>query len=86
MVVETPEVLAFLEHWDACNLQEISKAQFQKLIDLGKLNEENVQKAGGYIPNALGYKSSDGRFFVQKTAKLLVPLGIWRATKSTQAN
>ena len=41
-VVETPEILAFLECWDRCNLQEITARQFNQLVEEKRLNESNI--------------------------------------------
>ena len=78
-VVETPEILAFLECWDRCNLQEITTRQFNQLVDERRLNESDIQRSGEYVERALCFVSRDGRYFVQKVAKLLIPIGVWRS-------
>lgn len=82
-VVETIDVLKFFEFWDRCNLQEITKDQFKQLCDEERLGTGDIQYPQTYLPSAIAYVSSDGRYFVQKMAKLLIPLGIWRNKSKT---
>lgn len=80
-VAEEPEVLAFLGKWDMLNLQKISYSQKKQLVEGGFLNDNNSQKYGTYVPNAIAYEDKDGQWRIKKVSKLLLFLGIWKNNK-----
>lgn len=77
-VVETPEILKYLGYYEDCNLQKISKNQLDNLLKNNYIAENQVQKEGKYVADAIAFVANDGRIFIEKIAKNMIFLGIWK--------
>lgn len=77
-IVETPEILKYLGYYENCNLQKISKGQLDNLLKNGYVTEDKIQKEGTYVSDAMVFTTSDGRIFMEKIAKNMIFLGIWK--------
>ena len=84
-VTEEPEIMAFLGHYENLNLQKINESQVNQLRTGGFLNENNSQKWGTYVPNAIAFEDREGQWRVKKITKLLLFLGIWKSSKVKKA-
>jgi hypothetical protein len=84
-VTEEPEIMAFLGHYDNLNLQKINETQYNQLKTGGFLSEENIQKWGTYVPNAIAYEDKNGEWRIKKVAKLMIFLNLWKTNKAKQS-
>lgn len=81
-VTEEPEIMAFLGHYENLNLQKINDSQVNELISGGLLSDNNMQKWGTYVPNAIAFEDRDGQWRIKKVTKLMLFLKIWKNNKS----
>ena len=81
-VTEEPEIMAFLGRYENLNLQRINNGQVKQLISSGYLTENNMQKWGTYVPNAIAFEDRDGQWRCKKITKIMLYLGIWKTNKS----
>ena len=84
-VTEEPEIMAFLGHYENLNLQKINESQVNQLVSANMLNDNNMQKWGTYVPNAIAFEDREGQWRVKKITKLLLFLGIWKSSKVKKA-
>ena len=82
-VVESPEVMLFLGHYENLNLQKIRKDQLKTLQDKNMLHEGNMQKWGTYVPNAIAFEDAYGQWRIKRITSLMLSLGIWKSNKKT---
>ena len=82
-VTEEPEIMAFLGRYENLNLQRINNGQVKQLISSGYLTENNMQKWGTYVPNAIAFEDRDGQWRCKKITKIMLYLGIWKTNKSS---
>ena len=80
-VVESPEVMLFLGHYENLNLQKIRKDQLKTLQDKNMLHEGNMQKWGTYVPNAIAFEDAYGQWRIKRITNLMLTLGIWKSNK-----
>lgn len=80
-VVESPEIMLFLGHYENLNLQRIRNDQLKALQDKKMLHDENMQKWGTYVPNALAFEDAYGQWRIKKVTNMMTFLGIWRSNK-----
>ena len=80
-VVESPEVMLFLGHYENLNLQKIRKDQLKTLQDKKMLHEGNMQKWGTYVPNAIAFEDAYGQWRIKRITNLMLTLGIWKSNK-----
>lgn len=80
-VVESPEVMLFLGHYENLNLQKIRNDQLKTLQDKKMLHDGNMQKWGTYVPNALAFEDAYGQWRIKKVTNLMLALGIWKSNK-----
>lgn len=85
-VTEEPEIMAFLGHYENLNLQRVNDGQVKQLISGGFLNDNNMQKWGTYVPNAIAFEDREGQWRIKKVTKLMLFLGIWKSNKANTAN
>lgn len=77
-VVESPEVLTFLEKYDNMNLQNIRAEQLQALIEQGCITQDNIQHYGEYKPEATVYIDREGKIRCKKITEYMLAMGIWK--------
>ena len=65
-----------LGKFEESNCQQITKEQFDKLISVDLLKEEEVQTYYKFVPKAKAYAWIDGTYWIIKDYKLLNFLGI----------
>lgn len=75
-VVMDYTIMRALGYFKESNCQEITKEQFEKLLKVGLIKEEEIQTYYKYVPNARGYSWIDGTYWIIKDYKLLNFLGI----------
>ena len=80
-VVESPEVMLFLGHYENLNLQKIRKDQLKTLQDKNMLHEGNMQKWGTYVPNAIAFEDAYGQWRIKRITNLMLALNIWKSNK-----
>lgn len=80
-VTEEPEIMAFLGKYKNLNLQKISDSQLNQLVNASILKENNMQKWGYYVPNAIAFEDSEGQWRIKKITKIMLFLGFWKNTK-----
>ena len=80
-VVESPEVMLFLGHYENLNLQKVRKDQLKTLQDKKMLHEGNMQKWGTYVPNAIAFEDAYGQWRIKKITNLMLALNIWKSNK-----
>ena len=80
-VVESPEVMLFLGHYENLNLQKVRKDQLKTLQDKKMLHEGNMQKWGTYVPNAIAFEDAYGQWRIKRITNLMLTLGIWKSNK-----
>ena len=80
-VVESPEVMLFLGHYENLNLQKVRKDQLKTLQDKKMLHEGNMQKWGTYVPNAIAFEDVYGQWRIKRITNLMLTLGIWKSNK-----
>ena len=80
-VTEEPEIMAFLGRYENLNLQRVNDGQVKQLVSNGFLNDNNMQKWGTYVPNAIAFEDREGQWRVKKITKLMLFLGIWKSNK-----
>ena len=87
-VTEEPEIMAFLGHYENLNLQKINESQVNQLVSANMLNDNNMQKWGTYVPNAIAFEDRGGQWRVKKITKIRLYRGIWksRRAKNIQQN
>ena len=83
-VVETPEIMAFLQKYEGLNLQKIKKSQLDNLIEKKYVSPEQIQHPNEYRPNAIVFIADDGVIRIKKIARIMIELGYWK-TRSQQA-
>ena len=76
--------MAFLGKYDNLNLQRINESQLNQLISANMLNDNNMQKWGTYVPNAIAFEDKEGQWRLKKITKLMLFLGIWKSSKSKE--
>ena len=81
-VTEEPEIMAFLGRYENLNLQRVNDGQVKQLVSGGFLNDNNMQKWGTYVPNAIAFEDRDGQWRIKKVTKLMLFLGIWKSNKA----
>ena len=81
-VTEEPEIMAFLGKYDNLNLQKITESQINQLVSANMLNDNNMQKWGTYVPNAIAFEDREGQWRVKKITKILLYLGIWKSSRA----
>ena len=77
-ITEEPEIMKFLGRFEDLNMQKISRSQLKQLEDQEKITDENIQKSGEYKPKAFIYIKNDGIILMDKIAKYMLALGIWK--------
>lgn len=77
-ITEEPEIMKFLGHFENFNMQRISNSQLKQLKDKGMATEDNIQKVGEYKPTAFIYIKCNGTILMDKIAKYMIFLGIWK--------
>lgn len=80
-VVESPEVMLFLGHYENLNLQKVRKDQLKTLQDKKMLHDGNMQKWGTYVPNAIAFEDAYGQWRIKRITSLMLSLGIWKSNK-----
>ena len=80
-VVESPEVMLFLGHYENLNLQKVRKDQLKTLQDKKMLHDGNMQKWGTYVPNAIAFEDAYGQWRIKRITNLMLTLGIWKSNK-----
>ena len=80
-VVESPEVMLFLGHYENLNLQKVRKDQLKTLQDKKMLHEGNMQKWGTYVPNAIAFEDAYGQWRIKRITNLMLALNIWKSNK-----
>ena len=80
-VVESPEVMLFLGHYENLNLQKVRKDQLKTLQDKNMLHEGNMQKWGTYVPNAIAFEDAYGQWRIKRITNLMLTLNIWKSNK-----
>ena len=85
-VVETPEVLLFLQQYDTLNLQRLRPDQLQRLKDDKLVKESQIQYPGEYKPAAFVFVNDAKEIRMKKIATLMIHLGIWKSNKSNNSN
>ena len=81
-VTEEPEIMAFLGRYENLNLQRVNDGQVKQLVSGGFLNDNNMQKWGTYVPNAIAFEDREGQWRIKKVTKLMLYLGIWKSNKA----
>ena len=81
-VTEEPEIMAFLGKYDNLNLQKITESQINQLVSANMLNDNNMQKWGTYVPNAIAFEDREGQWRVKKITKVMLFLNIWKSSKA----
>ena len=81
-VTEEPEIMAFLGRYENLNLQRVNDGQVKQLVSGGFLNDNNMQKWGTYVPNAIAFEDREGQWRIKKVTKLMLFLGIWKSNKA----
>lgn len=69
-------IMRALGYFKETNCQEITKEQYDKLISVGLITEEDVQTYYKFVPKAKAYAWIDGTYWIIKDYKLLNFLGI----------
>ena len=69
-------IMRALGYFKETNCQEITKEQYEKLMSVGLINEDEVQTYYKYVPKARAYTWIDGTYWIIKDYKLLNFLGI----------
>lgn len=85
-VTEEPEIMTFLGRYENLNLQRVNDGQVKQLISNGFLNDNNMQKWGTYVPNAIAFEDREGQWRIKKVTKLMLHLGIWKSNKANMNN
>ena len=80
-VVESPEVMLFLGHYENLNLQKVRKDQLKTLQDKKMLHDGNMQKWGTYVPNAIAFEDAYGQWRIKRITNLMLTLNIWKSNK-----
>ena len=80
-VVESPEVMLFLGHYENLNLLKVRKDQLKTLEDKKMLHEGNMQKWGTYVPNAIAFEDAYGQWRIKRITNLMLALNIWKSNK-----
>ena len=81
-VTEEPEIMAFLGRYENLNLQRVNDGQVKQLVSGGFLNDNNMQKWGTYVPNAIAFEDREGQWRIKKITKLMLFLRIWKSNKA----
>ena len=81
-VTEEPEIMAFLGRYENLNLQKINESQVNQLVSANMLNDNNMQKWGTYVPNAIAFEDRGGQWRVKKITKIMLYLQIWKSSKA----
>jgi len=81
-VVETKQILTVLGYLDGLNLQPVSERQVNNLKQDGLVTDDNIQVFGTYKPNALIYQDATGHYYMEKVARLMIAVGIWKNNNS----
>ncbi len=81
-VTEEPEIMAFLGRYENLNLQRVNDGQVKQLVSGGFLNDNNMQKWGTYVPNAIAFEDREGQWRIKKVTKLMLFLEIWKSNKA----
>ena len=81
-VTEEPEIMAFLGRYENLNLQRVNDGQVKQLVSGGFLNDNNMQKWGTYVPNAIAFEDREGQWRIKKVTKLMLELNIWKSNKA----
>ena len=81
-VTEEPEIMAFLGRYENLNLQKINESQVNQLVSANMLNDNNMQKWGTYVPNAIAFEDRGGQWRVTKITKIMLYLQIWKSSKA----
>lgn len=81
-VTEEPEIMAFLGRYENLKLQRVNDGQVKQLVSGGFLNDNNMQKWGTYVPNAIAFEDREGQWRIKKVTKLMLFLGIWKSNKA----
>ena len=81
-VTEEPEIMAFLGKYDNLNLQKITESQVSQLVSANMLNDNNMQKWGTYVPNAIAFEDREGQWRIKRITKIMLFLGIWKSSKA----
>ena len=81
-VTEEPEIMAFLGRYENLNLQKINESQVNQLVSANMLNDNNMQKWGTYVPNAIAFEDRGGQLRVKKITKIMLYLQIWKSSKA----
>ena len=76
--------MAFLGRYENLNLQRINDGQLNQLISANMLNDNNMQKWGTYVPNAIAFEDRTGQWRIKKITKMMLYLGIWKSNKSKE--
>ena len=77
-VVETPEIMAFLQKYDNLNLQKIKQNQLDGLLEKKMVSVDQIQHPGEYKPNAIVFVSDEGIIRIKKIARSRIELGYWK--------
>lgn len=80
-VVETKEILLFLQMYDGLDLQRIRPDQLQILLDANLVNEEKIQRPGEYKPGATVFQDDGGQYRCKKITNYMLALGLWKNAK-----
>lgn len=81
-IAEEKDVMAFLEKWEHCNnIQKIAQYHLDQLLNKNVITENNIQRSGTYVPNALVYIAKNGDIYMERVTKLMLALGFWKAKK-----
>lgn len=81
-VTEEPEIMAFLGRYENLKLQRVNDGQVKQLVSGGFLNDNNMQKWGTYVPNAIAFEDREGQWRIKKVTKLMLELNIWKSNKA----
>lgn len=81
-VTEEPEIMAFLGKYDNLNLQKVTESQINQLVSANMLNDNNMQKWGTYVPNAIAFEDREGQWRIKRITKIMLFLGIWKSSKA----
>lgn len=73
-IVETFDVMRFLEMWDKSNVKRISEQELKKLKDKKIITEKNTQKYGEYVENAKCFIARNGDIYISRENKILFAL------------
>ena len=74
--------MAFLGHYENLNLQKLNESQINQLVSANMLNDNNMQKWGTYVPNAIAFEDREGQWRVKKITKVMLFLNIWKSSKA----